>query len=108
MSFSKIIDDFHTKKKNELGKSLTPVQDEFSFNFSKDKNDYNIIEIYDDKGNFKLKAQYSVLGLYNTALSVWYWRWSLSYINKDLTQRSKLIKKYKSELIKKYKNDKFK
>ena len=53
-------------------------------------NDKQIVEMF-LKDKFLLKAEFCVLGIYNTPISMWYWSRAITFINNDLVNKSILI-----------------
>ena len=46
-----------------------------------------------------MKAEYEFIGVYNEKMSVWYWAWNNSFVDKNLTKISKDICDY-TQIIK--------
>jgi hypothetical protein len=66
-------------------------------NFSKDRNNLNIIELYDNK--VYLKAIYEIVGIYNYDNFTWYWSYYSPFINATISHISLNIKNNKYDTI---------
>jgi len=70
------------------------------YNYSFEKsNDMHIINISDENDNFIMKCEYAVAGSYNLSSSVWYWSWSIDYIDKELTIDLEPVREFKNKLV---------
>ena len=81
--FYDTIDKYYEQKYKDIKKKINPDQDnEYEYVFTK-INDKQIVEVF-LKDKFLLKAEFCVLGIYNTPMSMWYWSWAIAFINKQL------------------------
>ena len=91
------INNYFNDQKGQISKKLD-INKDYEFIFG--DND-NVVEIYLN-GKLKLKAEYNTIGLYNIPLSVWYWAWNISFINKNLIKDVLKIKDYVNVIDKDY------
>lgn len=99
-SYKKINSYFDKKSEN----IPFDIQKEYHYVFSKDNNGKNIIELLDPKTDkLILKAEYSIMGMYNTYNSVWYWGYNLSFVNHQAAKKSKVLLDVPKEIKKEYK-----
>ena len=98
MNFNQKIEEYYIKIKKNIG---AKINTDIKYNYKFYSNDNaNIIEIYNNNNdNIILKAEYSILGVYNIAYSTWYWAWNSNMINKTLIKDSLLIKKISKDVI---------
>lgn len=94
--YNTITANYNTLKEN-IEKKISINKDyEYVFN-----DNSNIVELYlNDK--LKLKAEYSIIGLYNIPLSVWYWGWNIAFINKKLIKPVLQINEFGKEITNNY------
>jgi hypothetical protein len=66
------------------------------------KNGSHIVGVYlDDK--LIMKAEYCCLGMYNVQLSVWYWSWTIAFVNNALIEAPiDKVKGFKEKINDKY------
>jgi len=83
------IENYYLRQKEQF---QFKINNGVKYTFS-EKNGINYVEII-DHGKLVLKAEYSLIGLYNVGVSVWYWGWNIAMIDKSLIQKIKKIKKY--------------
>lgn len=91
---NKLLDNilqFNEDKFNKIKNLLSP-DDEYSIDFIKS----NIAEISGKKTSIII--EYSVLGCYNTASSIWTWAWKMVFLDKSLAYDSLAIKYYKNKI----------
>lgn len=104
MSQNKFINDVNNNfnnLKNKISKKID-LDNNYEFIF-KQENNIDIVEILLDE-KLKIKAEYNILGLYNIPLSIWYWGWNISFINKKLTNKLEKVRKFKNILEENYVN----
>lgn len=93
----KKIDNYYKKVKDDIQKKLD-ISKEYQYNFV-EENGKHIVEI-NSNNKLKLKAEYNTVGLYNIPLSMWYWAWSLPFVNKKLLDKINIIKAFPQKLEK--------
>ena len=99
---NEIISSFDLKHKN-FNKYGIYHNNKYKYKFSYDKNkNTHIVEIYDEKLNKKIKAEYDTIGIYNIIRKVWYWAWNIDMIDLNLSKKSKNVKKLKELIEKNY------
>ena len=95
---NEIMSSFDLKHKN-INKYGIYHNNKYKYKFSYDKNkDVHILEIYDEKLNKKIKAEYDTIGIYNIIRKVWYWAWNIDMIDLNLSKKSKNVKKLKKQI----------
>jgi hypothetical protein len=102
--YYKKIDTFFKNAKTDIQKKLD-ITKEYNYNFI-EENGNHVVEIRHDN-KLKLKAEYNIIGIYNIALSFWYWGWSLPFINKKLLDETKKIQLLSKKLDKEKNFNKF-
>jgi hypothetical protein len=96
-SFIDEMNKYYESQETNIHK-IMDVDKNYDYVFSENESGKSIVEIYDNQ-KLKLKAEYSVIGLYNVSLSVWYWGWNIQFINRNLVKKSNRAKKF-SKLLK--------
>lgn len=97
MNIFKEIDENYDKKKDKFTKIFN-ITKKYSYNFIKDNNNNDIIELYDENNKIVLRFIYSIIGNYDVYKSIFYWSYNIFFINKNLTEDTKLIKNFAKEL----------
>ena len=93
--FYKKVDNYFKNIKDDIQKKLD-ITKEYQYNFV-EENGLNIIEISIDN-KIKLRAEYNIIGLYNIPLSIWYWGYSLEFVNRKLLDKLQIIKEFSKKL----------
>jgi len=93
------VNDYYNKHKDDIAKKIQ-LSDKYEFVFAVN-NDVDIVEVYLD-GKVKMRAEYNIIGMYNIALSVWYWGWNIAFVNKKLIENIVPIKEFVGTLTKQY------
>ena len=86
---------------NKQKKSLN-FPDEVEVKFV-ETNEKKEVEIYDSKKKLLTKSKYTVIGLYNTTNSTWFWGWFLDFADRDLVDSTKQIKDWGKKMFEKHK-----
>ncbi len=60
--------------------------------------DNQIVEIKNKNNTLLLKGNYIVIGTYNTSNNIWYWGWSIGFIDRNLVEDTENIIKWGKEL----------
>lgn len=95
------VEKYFKSQKNKILKFFDYNKD-YTFKFYYDNNnDQHIIELYHNNKKI-LKAEYSIIGMYNMINSIWYWGWDIDFINKKLIKQSELVKKFNENIKKNY------
>ena len=88
------ISDYYNKQKKEIN-----LPDDVTLKFV-EKNNKKQVEIYDTKKKkLIIKSSYHVIGLYNTSKSIWYWGWFIDFVDRNLVDKSKEIKKWGKKMF---------
>lgn len=87
MKFYKKVDDYYKDIKDNIQSKLD-INKEYEYIF--DGDTVNIML----NNKIKIKAEYNIVGLYNIGLSVWYWGYSIDFINKKFTEKLDIIRKF--------------
>jgi len=92
----KVIDYYNDSKKN-IKKILNFSKNNYKYDFIT-LNNIDIIEI---KLNNKIimKAEYDIIGIYNTDINMFYYGYILDHINKKLIKNSSNIKNLKKQIL---------
>jgi hypothetical protein len=93
----KKIDSYYKNAKEDIQKKLD-ITKEYQYTFV-EENGKHIVEI-NSNNKLKLKAEYNIVGLYNIPVSVWYWSWSLPFVNKKLLEKVNIVKDFPQKLEK--------
>lgn len=96
------LNDNYKQRKLDIRKHLDK-QEVYSNRFIKDNNNQYIIEMYDTNNQLKLRALYTIIGMYNNTSSIWYWGWNLSYVNKQLINHTTKIQEFSKTIKDNYK-----
>ena len=100
-NFIETVNKYYNTSKSNIIKKMDIGRD-YEFNFV-EENNMNIVELYLDK-KLKLRAEYSIIGLYNIPVSIWYWSWNIAFINKEtIKDVHDKLKKFVNILNKNYK-----
>jgi hypothetical protein len=95
--FTKVETYFKTQK-NKM-KNKIHINDHSSFIFTKDKSDNYVIEVHDTKSDSIIfKGHYDIIGVFNIHNSVWYWGWNIELVDKKVTDRSKIVRKFANHI----------
>ena len=97
--FKEEVDNYYENALQIMKKKID-LSVNYDFKFS-EENDSYIVELY-KKDKLKLRAEYSVVGVYNIPLSVWYWAWNIAFINKSLIINQDNIKVFLNRLEQEY------
>lgn len=92
MSFYKKVEDNVEKK----GKNID-LNKNYKFKFHKDRSGNHIVELFDGDKSV-LKGEFQLIGMYNLINSIWYWGWSIDFVDKQLTQTVKKVKQFPHEI----------
>lgn len=94
------IDNYYNAAQKNISKEIE-LSVNYNFKFIEENDGSHIVEIY-EKDKLKLRGEYSVVGIYNIPLSVWYWSWDIAYIDKKLIVDQKNLKLFLETLEKQY------
>lgn len=89
-----IIEKYYEAKKNIFLKYF--VQNQYSLKFFYNNNRHII---YINSKNINIKAEYEILGIYDTNNKYWTWSNSLPFIEKNLVKTSKHVRNYKNKIF---------
>jgi hypothetical protein len=92
MSFYKKVEQ-HAEKKNKN----IDLNKNYKFKFHKDKSENHIVELYDGE-KLVLKGEFQLIGMYNLINSIWYWGWSIDFVNKQLTEKVQTVKQFPNKI----------
>lgn len=89
-------DFYYNEINKDMQEKINGINNKKNYEYVFDKK--NIMSVYlDDK--LVMKCEYSILGMYNVQLSVWYWSWAVAFINKSLIEMPiKKVKDFSKEL----------
>jgi hypothetical protein len=94
-SFFKNMNSHYDNLKKKISKKIN-IDEKLDFIFNEDSNLYTVDIMINNK--LIMKAEYSIIGMYNLPLSIWYWGWAIDFVNHKLTQNLKPVKKYKKKI----------
>ncbi len=86
------VTEYYESKKKKL-KNHIDLDKMLNFNFVENKNGPNFVEILID-GNVIINAEYSLIGVYDTTISIWYWATDIAFVDKKLVEPVYEIKRY--------------
>lgn len=86
-SFTKKLKNYYDKQKEYIEERIN-IKKEFDYVFEN-----NTVELYDD-GKKILTGEYEIVGLFNYSMSVWYWAYNVSFVNKKLMSASKNVRNF--------------
>ena len=89
-SFFKNMNSHYDNLKKKISKKIN-IDEKLDFIFNEDSNLYTVDIMINNK--LIMKAEYSIIGMYNLPLSIWYWGWAIDFVNHKLTQNLKPVKK---------------
>lgn len=106
MSYSKKVNSYYEDKRADIEEAYD-IKKNYNHKYSKDKNKRQFIELYErdnEKENPKavFKGEYEMIGVYNLSNSVWYWAWSLDFVDHRKTKQVEKVRDLGAKLNKKY------
>lgn len=87
------ITNYYNKQKKNMS-----YPENIDIKFVEKKNN-KIVEIYDSNKKLLTKSKYSIIGLFNTTTSNWYWGWFLDFVDRDLVDNTKKIKEWGKKIL---------
>lgn len=97
--YSQKVSDYYDDREDEMKKSYD-ISRKYEHKLTKDKNDRNILELFDSDKKSVHRGEYEIIGIYDLTTSVWYWGWNIDLVDRTLVKSIDAVKEITNEVKK--------